>query len=203
MLGVEKDEQRGLGDGSRLTRGGGPRGEDAKREPRPSASDSGEQTRPPVAPREPPSEPASPPQPPIRAGSRLRVWRSFLLEKPLAEAALPEAGEEQEKTLWSRLCADISAGLCLRATLFQLSELLTLWGAENKGAQARLPDGVGPRLAEAGGGQFPAHAPPARSKCPVRGRSRRSITSLLGKGVRTEGSFGRQNFLPEPKSRKG
>lgn len=119
---MENEEHRGLGGGSRLARGCGPRGEDAEREPKASAGDSWEQRRPPVAPREPPSIPASPPQPPIRAGSRLRVWRSFLLEKPLVEAALPEAGEEQEKTLWSRLCADISAGLCLRATLFQLSE---------------------------------------------------------------------------------
>lgn len=119
---MEKEEQRGLGGGRRLVRGCGPRGEDAERGPRPSARDSGEQRRPPVGPRELPSAPASPPQPPIRAGSRLRVWRSFLLEKPLAEAALPEAGEEQEKTLCSRLCADISAGLCLRAALFQLSQ---------------------------------------------------------------------------------
>lgn len=92
-----------------MARGCGPLGEDAEREPRPSAGGSGEQRRPPVAPRELPSTPVSPPQPPIRAGSKLRVWRSFLLEKPLAEAEPPEAGEEQEKTLWSRLCADIPA----------------------------------------------------------------------------------------------
>lgn len=180
---MEKDEQRGLGGGSRLARGCGPRGEDAERGLRPSAGDSGEQRRPPVAPRELPSMPASPPQPPIRAGSKLRVWRSFLLEKPLAEAAPPEAGEEQEKTLWSRLWADISAGLCLRATLFPLSGTLAIWNRERKGAQARLPGGAGPRLAEGGGGQCPAHAPPARSKCPSGCRSIRSITSLLGKEV--------------------
>lgn len=92
-----------------MARGCGPLGEDAEPGPRPSAGGSGEQRRPPVAPRELPSTPVSPPQPPIRAGSKLRVWRSFLLEKPLAEAEPPEAGEEQEKTLWSRLCADIPA----------------------------------------------------------------------------------------------
>lgn len=96
---MEKDEQKALGGGRRLARGCWPRGEDAERGPGPSAGGSEEQRWLPVAPRETPSAPASPPQPPIRAGSRLRVWRSFLLEKPLAEAALPDAGEEQEKTL--------------------------------------------------------------------------------------------------------
>jgi hypothetical protein len=43
------------------------------------------------------------------------------LENPLAEAAPLEAGEEQEKTLWSRLCADISRGLCPRATFLSPS----------------------------------------------------------------------------------
>lgn len=105
-----------------MARGCGPRGEHAERGPSPSAEGSEELRWPPVAPREPPAALVSSPLPPIRAGSRLRVWRSFLLEKPLAEAALPEAGEEQEKTLWSRLCADIAAGLCPRATLFPLSE---------------------------------------------------------------------------------
>lgn len=52
-----------------------------------------------------------------------------------------------------------------------------------EGAQARRPGGAGPRLAEGGGGQCRAHAPPARSKCPSGCRSRRSITSLLGKEV--------------------
>lgn len=163
-----------------MVRRGGAR-EDAEREPRPSAADSKVQRRPPVAPREPPSAPASPPQPPIRAGSRLRVWRSFLLEKPLAEAAPPAAGEEQEKTLCSRLCADISAALCPRATFFRLpaSDL----GRRKKGAQARLCGGASPRLSEGGGGQCLAHAPPARSKCPSGDRGRRPITSLLGKGA--------------------
>lgn len=71
-----------------------------------------------MEPRKPPSVPISLPQSPIRAGSRLRVWRSFLLENPLAEAVPPDAGEEQEKTLCSRLCADISVGLGQRATFF-------------------------------------------------------------------------------------
>lgn len=44
--------------------------------------------------------------PPMMAGSRLRVWRSLRLERLLAAGA---AGEEQEKTLLSRLCADIAA----------------------------------------------------------------------------------------------
>lgn len=79
-----------------------------------------------MEPRRPSSAPISLPQPLIRAGSRLRVWRSFLLENPLAEAVPPDAGEEQEKTLCSRLCADISARLGLRATFFSFS-LLDRW----------------------------------------------------------------------------
>lgn len=79
-----------------------------------------------MEPRRPPSEPISLPQPPIKAGSRLRVWRSFLLENPLAEAVPPDAGEEQEKTLCSRLCADIAAELALRTTFFSFS-LLDRW----------------------------------------------------------------------------
>lgn len=50
------------------------------------------------------SPPSSRP-PPMMAGSRLRVWRSLRLERFGAAAA----GEEQEKTLLSRLCADIAA----------------------------------------------------------------------------------------------
>lgn len=52
---------------------------------------------------------------PITAGSRLRVWRSLRLERLLHEegevlaaaAAAGEAADEHEKTLLSRLCADI------------------------------------------------------------------------------------------------
>lgn len=46
---------------------------------------------------------------PMIAGSRLRVWRSLRLEKLLEEEGevLAEGEEEQEKTLLSRLCADI------------------------------------------------------------------------------------------------
>ena len=73
-------------------------------------------------------------------------------------------------------------------------------GPGSKGAQERLPGGVGPRIAEGGRGQFPAHAPPERSKCPGGGRSRRSITSLLGKGVGREDFFGGENLPAEPKS---
>lgn len=150
-----------------MVRRGGAR-EDAEREPRPSAADSKVQRRPPVAPREPPSAPASPPQPPIRAGSRLRVWRSFLLEKPLAEAAPPAAGEEQEKTLCSRLCADISAALCPRATFFRLpaSDL----GRRKKGAQARLCGGASPRLSEGGGGAVPGSRATGALQVPQRGQ---------------------------------
>lgn len=46
----------------------------------------------------------------MMAGSRLRVWRSLRLERLLAAAGAAAAGEEQEKTLLSRLCADIAAG---------------------------------------------------------------------------------------------
>lgn len=60
---------------------------------------------------------------------------------------------------------------------------LAIWSRERKGAQTGLPGGTGWRLAEGGGGQCLAHAPPARSKCPSGCRSRRSITSLLGKEV--------------------
>lgn len=60
---------------------------------------------------------------------------------------------------------------------------LAIWGPERRGAQARLPGGASQRLAEGGGGQRPAHAPLALSKYPRGGRSRKSITSLLGKGV--------------------
>lgn len=96
-----------------------------------------------MAPRALPSAPASPPpQPPIRAGSRLRVWRSFLLEKPLAEAALLEAGEEQEKTLWSRLCADISAGLHLRTTSSSLPGRWWLWVGNVKRLGQRCQAGL-------------------------------------------------------------
>lgn len=78
-----------------------------------------------MEPRRPPSVPISLPQPPIRAGSRLRVWRSFLLENPLAEAVPPDAGEEQEKTLCSRLWADISERLSSEGHL--LFSLLDRW----------------------------------------------------------------------------
>lgn len=159
-----------------MARGCGPLEEDAERGPRPSAEGNGEQRRAPVDPGEPPSTPTSPPQPPIRAGSRLRVWRSFLLEKPWAEAEPPEAGEEQEKTLWSRLCADISAELCPRATLFPLSECWRFGAQKEGGSQTMLPG------SESCGRQCQAHVPPAHYKCPGGGRSSRYITSLLGKG---------------------
>lgn len=54
--------------------------------------------------------PSSPPERPITAGSRLRVWRSPRLDKLLEQSGgLPAAAgeEEHEKTLLSRLCADI------------------------------------------------------------------------------------------------
>lgn len=138
------------------------------------------------------------------AADQSRVQAAGLAQLPLGEAlgrsraarGRRGAGEDTvEQALRGHL-----GGLCLRATLFQLSELLAIWGPGSKGAQARLPGGVGPRLTEGGRGQFPAHAPPARSKCPGGGRSRRSITSLLGKGVGREDSFGGENLPAEPKS---
>lgn len=192
---MDKEAQRGLGDGgSRLAREWGPRGEDAERHPRPSARGSGEQSRLPGAPAGPPSTPTSPLQPPMRAGSRLRVWRSFLLDEPGAEEE-PEAGDEQEKTLCSRLCADIAAGTRPRPPSGAPGRL-AIGGRRGTGGSGDAAPLRG------GGGRCRAHVPAAHYKWPGGGRSR-SIPRLLGKGSGVHGGGRGTRTFPGARAARG
>lgn len=149
--------------------------------------------------------------PPMMAGSRLRVWRSLRLERLLAAAGAAAAGEEQEKTLLSKLCADIAVGAApgtagRPGVLPGLSLPLppAPATAERRGAErlpgcspgraqppaARPDGGTAGLMAAAGAGAAPG-LPPARSLCweGEGGKKKKKVTREKGRENGSSGAF--------------